>query len=103
MLPLSSNLMYRCLVDVCPVEELEPHKTEIIDQIPQKEVSPEQPPPPLETAVQSEPDKGAKSPSPVVSPPVTTQHEAAVPGPSPPVVLQVIYSNDQLLFNCMLF
>ncbi|XP_058243389.1 cyclic nucleotide-gated cation channel beta-3 isoform X1 [Hemibagrus wyckioides] len=96
-----------CLVDMGPVEELEIHKPEITEQIPQKEESPEPPPlkestpasqpeivhtPPLEPAVQAEPEgedpAKAKSPSPIVSPVVTTQPETAVSCPSPPAVIQ---------------
>lgn len=101
--------MYRCLVDVCPVEELDRRKSETTEVIPQKDASPEPPPPPppplLELAVQAEPDEeedarakspspvalsAVKSPSPVASPVVATQPETATSGPSPPAVLQVI-------------
>lgn len=100
--------MCRCLVDVCPVEELETHKTEITEKIPQKEDSPEPLPPKkstpasqpelgytpsLESAVQPEPNgedhARAKSPSPIVSPGATIRPEIAASGSSPPAIIQV--------------
>lgn len=92
-------------MDVCPVEELETHKTEIIEHIPQKEESPEPLPPP-EEAVQPEPDgedhARAKTPSPVVSPVVSIQPETGSPVPSPPVVLQVINHIKAVIQDCYL-
>lgn len=77
--------MYSCLVDVCPVEELETHITEITEQILQKEEAPEPltpkestpasqreagDAPPLEAVVQLQPDREdqvrAKDHSPVL-------------------------------------
>lgn len=74
-------------MDVCPVEDLETHKTEIVEVIPEKETSPELPPAPLEPAVQpehvEEDHARAKSTSPAVT-------ETAASGPSPPAVIQVL-------------
>ncbi|XP_046721282.1 cyclic nucleotide-gated cation channel beta-1 isoform X2 [Silurus meridionalis] len=102
----------RCLVDVCLVEDLQTHKTEIKEQMPQKEASPEPPPasqpeivhtPPLKTTVQPKPDgedqarantpspiesSSVKSPPLVMSPDVINQPETASSGPSPPAIIQ---------------
>lgn len=113
--------MCRCLVDVCPVEDLKTYKTEITAQITQKEESPEPPPPkeftpasqpeiehapPRESAVEPEPDGEdhaiAKTPSPVVSPVIITQPETAASGPSTPAVVQVIKQIRAVMRDCYL-
>lgn len=82
-------------MDVCPVEELKTQKEESPEQPPPKESIPEGQAeivhtPPLEPAVQAEPEgedpAKAKSPSPVITPVVPS----AVSCPSPPTVIQVI-------------
>ncbi|KAK2848287.1 hypothetical protein Q7C36_009969 [Tachysurus vachellii] len=91
-----------CLVDVCPVEELKTQKEESPEQPPPKESTPERQveivhTPPLEPAVQAEPEgedpAKAKSPSPVMSPVVPS----AVSCPSPPAVIQ---ENEALKEEC---